>query len=320
MYQRFYGLNALPFELTTNPRYLLLTPTHKEALSTLEHGIRTRKPVTLLVGEAGTGKTTLLRKALTTRLESDGVGHPECIYINNPTLSRKDFFLRLATDVGLDDLAKISKTALLQQLEETLLARRGNGRATALVVDEAQCLPDELLEELRLLANIESDDGPLMPIVLAGQPELAARLNEYRLRQLNQRIALRCQLSPFDLPETAGYIVGRLRLAGGDAAMVFTRDAVVAIHRASRGISRVISVVCDNALLTGFALQRRPIDADVVAEVCSDLGLHDTVEKGVDSNPGPTTKSVPTSEPPSDPPAVMAVHRPLAAVTREMRS
>ena len=134
-------------------------------------------------------------------------------------------------------------------------------------------LSDDLIEELRLLANIESDDAKLLPLILAGQPELALRLNEHQLRQFKQRITLRCQLVPFTLQETAAYVFGRVRLAGGDATRLFTRNAVVAIHGASKGIPRAIGVLCDNSLLTGFALQRRPVDEAIVEEVCRDFDL-----------------------------------------------
>ena len=134
--------------------------------------------------------------------------------------------------------------------------RQSRGEITALVVDEAQALPDELLEEIRLLANMETPDGKLLPLVLAGQPELAVRLNEPRLRQLKQRIALRCELKPLNLPDTAAYIASRIRTAGGDPANIFTREAVTLIHEYSRGLPRTISVMCDNALMSGFALDR----------------------------------------------------------------
>jgi general secretion pathway protein A len=271
MYQQFYHLEACPFELTPNPRYLLLTPTHREALSALEYGIAERKGVTLLVGEAGTGKTTLLRKALALRLAATSAKGTDCVYINNPTLTPAELFERLALDFRIED--NPSKTIFLRRFEDALEARRLAGRRTALVIDEAQSVPDALLEQLRLLTNIESDEVKFLPLVLAGQPELADRLNEHRWRQFKQRIVLRCELAALNLQETATYIFGRIKLAGGDGPQLFTRDAVLAIYHASLGIPRTISVICDNALLSGFALQRRPVDADIVDEVCRDLDL-----------------------------------------------
>jgi general secretion pathway protein A len=143
----------------------------------------------------------------------------------------------------------------------------------ALIVDEAQSLPHELLEEIRLLTNTETGSGRSLTVILVGQPELAARLNDTNLRQLKQRIALRCELAPLDLRETAAYIVARVRVAGGNAETLFTRDAVLAIHEHAKGIARTISVICDNALVTGFAADIKPIGRDIVLEVCRDFEL-----------------------------------------------
>jgi general secretion pathway protein A len=154
-----------------------------------------------------------------------------------------------------------------------LKRRRSSGRISALMVDEAQSLSQDLLEEIRLLANIETADEKLLPLVLAGQPEFSARLNEPGLRQLKQRVALRCEVSPFSLQETAAYIATRIKTAGGDAARLFTRDAVVLVHERSKGIARTINVICDNALLSAFAVGRQPVDREVVTEVCRDFDL-----------------------------------------------
>ncbi len=283
MYEQFYGLLERPFDLTPNPRYLVLTPSHEEALGNLQYGITSRKGITLLLGEAGTGKTTLLRKALTLRVhgEPGAEGGDGWVYLNNPTLTRQEFLEALAEGFRLGPWAAASKVRLLRALHESLADRHRRGLASALIVDEAQSLPHELLEELRLLVNIESDTEKLLPLVLAGQPELADRLNERGLRQLKQRVALRCRLRAFTLRETALYIATRIRLAGGDAGLVFTRDAVIAVHEAAEGIPRTISVICDNALLNGFAADRRPVDADIVREVCSDFDV------GADAEPRP---------------------------------
>ena len=272
MYQQFYGLQALPFELAPNPRYLLLTPTHREALSALDYGIRAQKGVTLLVGEAGTGKTTLLRKALTWKLHA-GPGRIECVYINHPTLTTDEFYARLAADFALGLPAGTTKAVIVRSLEAALARRRAEGHKVALIVDEAQALPDDVLEELRLLTNLAEDDAKLLPLVLAGQPELAARLDTPRWRPFKQRIVLRCELKRLDLQETGTYIFCRIKLAGGVGTGLFTRDAVLAIDAIAKGVPRVISLVCDNALLAGFALQRRPVDADIVREVSADLVL-----------------------------------------------
>ena len=269
MYQRFYGLRELPFELTPNPRYLYLTAGHREALSNLQYGLFSAKAVTLLVGEAGTGKTTLLRAAL----ESDACTNVRCVYLNNPALTRGEFVEILARRFELSPEAAVSKAAMLGELERILQERRARGEITALVIDEAQTLSVELLEEVRLLANIETATEKLLPLVLAGQPELGARLEESGLRQLKQRVALRCDVSAFGLAETAAYISSRIRTAGGEASRLFTREAVTLIHECSRGIPRTISVMCDNALVTGLALNRQPVDKQIVLEVARDFAL-----------------------------------------------
>src|SRR5262245_46317303 len=194
MYQRYYSLRELPFELTPNPKFLYLTPKHREALSNLEYGLSAAKALTVLIGEAGTGKTTLLGAAL----DSERCSGMRCVYLNNPTLTRAEFVGMLASRFDLGDDAKESKTLMLERLERVLRERRAEGQITALVVDEAQSLSDELLEEIRLLANIETPDQKLLPLVLAGQPELSDRLEQPELRQLKQRVALRCEVAPLD--------------------------------------------------------------------------------------------------------------------------
>jgi general secretion pathway protein A len=269
VYQNFYGLNELPFDLTPNPRYLFFTPKHREALSNLQYGISGRRGITLLVGEAGTGKTTLVRAVL----ESAPTQSTRCVYLNNPTLTRSEFVEFLARAFGLSDRAASSKSVLLAELEQQLLEHHLQGIVTALLVDEAQAMSLELLEEVRLLANIETDTEKLLPVVLAGQPQLADKLNDPQLRQLKQRVALRCSLQPLDLKETAAYIAGRIRIAGGDSTRMFTREAVELVHLCSRGIPRTISVICDNALVNGFAADRCPVGWEIVYEVCKDFDL-----------------------------------------------
>lgn len=270
MYQRFYGLRELPFELTSNPKFLYLPPKHREALSNLEYGLFAAKSLTVLVGEAGTGKTTLVQAALA----SERCSNIRCVYLNNPALTREEFVSMLAQKFELSSEAFRSKTVLLRELERVLRQRRERGEITALVVDEAQTLSHELLEEVRLLANIETADEKLLPLVLAGQPELSARLEDPTLRQLKQRVALRCEILPFQLPETAAYIATRIRTAGGVPSKLFTREGVSVIHEHSGGIPRVISVICDNALVSGLALERQPVDSAIVVEVCRDFHLH----------------------------------------------
>ena len=270
MYTEFFGLRERPFDLTPNPRYLFLTAKHREALCNLRYGIAARRGVTLLIGEAGTGKTTLVRAVL----ESERQRSTHCVYLSNPTLTRAELVEFLARAFELSDRAATSKTALLFELERVLLERQSRGVVTALLVDEAQVLSLELLEEVRLLANIETDTEKLLPVVLAGQPQLADRLNHPDLRQLKQRVALRCELKPLDSKETAAYIAERVRIAGGTSAELFTREAVELIHQCARGIPRTIGVICDNALVSGFATDRRPVGYDLVYEVCQDFDLN----------------------------------------------
>jgi len=269
MYQHFYGLRELPFELTPNPKFLFLTRQHREALSTLEYGLSSAKSITALIGEVGTGKTTLLHTAL----QSESCRRVSCVYLANPTLTRNEFVEMLSVRFGLSAHASRSKAALLHELEAVVRERRARGLITALVVDEAQSLSGELLEEIRLLANSETETEKLLPLVLAGQPELRDRLNENELRQLKQRVTLRCEITPFTKHDTAAYIAQRIRVAGGDASKLFTREAVMLIHEHSRGIPRTISVICDNALVTGFGMGRQPVDSDAVLEVVRDLDL-----------------------------------------------
>ena len=269
MYKAFFDLQERPFELTTNPDFLYMSSRHQEALSNLQYGISERKGIIVLVGETGTGKTTLLRAALA------NIKNPNAklVYVNNPLLSRAEFFDLLATGFELSAHAGASKSQFLLELNRTLAERQQAGLATALIIDEAQGLPHELMEEVRLLANMENSTTRLLPLVLAGQSELATRLNHVSLRQLKQRIGLRCSLRPFDLRETALYIDTRVRVAGGNAWTLFTAGAVQLIYQASRGLPRVISVLCDNALLGAFAIGRRPVDEDMVLQVCRDFDL-----------------------------------------------
>jgi general secretion pathway protein A len=266
MYEQFYGFRERPFDLTPNPRYLVLTESHREALSNLEYGIASKKGITLLVGEAGSGKTTVIRTAIERQ-----PGRVHCVYLHNPTLSRGEFVEMLAARFHLSERASKSKAAMLIEFEELLRQRRDAGETTVLVVDEAQSLPLDLLEEIRLLANIETESEKLLSVIIAGQPEIIDRLNEQALRQFKQRVALRCELRPLTLQETVSYIAGRIRAAGGQDAQVFTREAVTMMHERAHGLPRMISVIADNALLGGFAAGERPVGSKIVREVCKDF-------------------------------------------------
>jgi general secretion pathway protein A len=206
-----------------------------------------------------------------------------CVHWHNPALTRDEFIELLSVRFGLSERARESKATFLIELEHLLRRRHDSGETTVLIIDEAQSLPLELIEEIRLLANIETETDKLLTVIIAGQPELAERLNDVRLRQLKQRIVLRCELKPLTVQETAAYIAGRVRAAGGAAAQVFTRDAVTLIHERAKGVPRTINVLADNALLAGFATGRRPVGAQVVAEVCRDFDFGDAPGVQADS-------------------------------------
>ena len=269
MYEHFFGFRERPFELTTDPRYLFLSASHKEALSNLSYGVSARKSVTVVVGEVGSGKTTLVRRTLAT-----ADARTRCVLLMDPHVTPADFMTFLVRELGLPELEAVPRWRRTQELERHLTERWNAGEATALIIDEAQSLSDAMFEELRLLTNLETDTVKLLPLLLVGQPELGDRLNQPALRYLKQRVALRCVLRPLNLSETANYIASRIVVAGGVGSQVFTREAVTAIHEASEGLPRAISVLCDNALMTAFAAGRKPVNSQMVAEVCKDFDCH----------------------------------------------
>jgi general secretion pathway protein A len=269
MYGEYYGLKESPFDLTPNSRFLFLSTRQREALGNLRYALGSSKGFTLILGDAGTGKTTLVRAALSEL----GDTPYRYVLISNPTLGREEFYEYLARSFALSEEARTSKTRFLLDLQQDVEARFAAGGLTGLIIDEAQSMPHELLEEIRLLGNIETAATKLLNIVLIGQPELADRLNDVSLRQLKQRVALRCELKPLTLNETTSYIAGRLRIAGGMPEKIFTHEAVVRIYQASAGIPRTINVVCDNALISGFAAQTKPITVAFVEDVCRDFDL-----------------------------------------------
>jgi general secretion pathway protein A len=304
MYEDFYGLRERPFELVPNPRFLFLSQQHQEALTHLNYGLSGRPGITLVIGDAGTGKSTLIRAAL----EGTHSTGSRIALMSNPTLTRTEFYEHLAITLGFSAEAAASKTMFLREMDAAIAECQSAGGILALIVDEAQSLPNELLEELRLLTNAGSDGHGSLTLVLVGQPELADRLNDPSLRQLKQRVALRAELAPFSLKETAGYIASRVTTAGGRADQVFTRDAVLAIHTASKGLPRVISVLCDNALVTGFAANVRPVGSAIVADVCEDFDLPRVSV--------PESQSAPRQTSSPAPPAPRAETRPAADPTR----
>lgn len=269
MYKSFYNLKLNPFEITPDPTFLFSTPRHNEALASLYYGVRAKKGFVVLTGEVGTGKTLLVRCVLEL-LRRTGVAFA---YVFNPSLSALEFIRYIAGDFGLPVAGK-AKDELVLALSAFLVERHQRKLSTLLVVDEAHHLSPELLEEVRLLTNLETTQQKLLQIVLAGQPELDQMLDSFELRQLKQRIALRCHLEPLNLEETRGYIQRRLQIAGVPAnTAIFSEQATSAIFRHARGFPRMINTVCENALLSGYARRAAVIPAEIIDEVAHDLRL-----------------------------------------------
>ena len=269
VYGDFYGLNEAPFDLAPDPRFLFLTAQHREARATLRFGLTTPRGLTVLVGDVGAGKTTLAHAVVAELKDTEH----QCLLLTNPTLERVEFYDFLARGFGLSRAARRSKVQFFAELQPVLEQRVEQGGVTTLMVDEAQSLPPQLLEELRLLGNIETPGRKLLNVALLGQTELGSRLEEPGWRHLKQRVSLRCELGPLNLSDTARYIAGRLRIAGGSAADIYTREAVIVVHEATRGVPRTINVLCDNTLISGYAGQVSPVTAAIVEEVSHDFRL-----------------------------------------------
>ena len=267
MYHEHYGLIRSPFEMTPDPAFLVLGDTHREGLATLLYAVRSRKGFVLLTGEVGTGKTTLLHSLLA-QLDRETAA----AFIFNPRLEPLDFFRVLFDELGIEPACH-SKAEYLLALNRFLIERLARNQTTLLIVDEAQNLSAEMLEEIRLLSNLETPRSKLLQIMLVGQPELADKLARPELRQLRQRIVLRHSLRPFTEPELHHYIDERLRLAGYTGKALFENGALRELYRVTGGVPRLINVVCDGALLLGFARDKATLGADAIREVARDLRL-----------------------------------------------
>ena len=246
MYEEFYGLSAAPFSITPDPRYLFFSRRHREAFDHMLYGITQRKGFIQVTGEVGAGKSTLCRAIL----EELGPNYATALIFNPPS-SGIQLLRAILHELGLDDRGN-DRLRLTQRLNEFLLARLKASQDVVLFIDEAQDLSDEMLEEVRLLSNLETDDRKLLQIVLLGQPELRERLDRSELRQLRQRITVRYHLGPIDPEETEAYIRHRLSVAGSTGRPTFTPAAVRSIHRRSRGVPRLINAICDKTLLAGY--------------------------------------------------------------------
>lgn len=267
MYHEHYGLVRSPFEMTPDPAFLVLGEAHREGLATLVYAVEARKGFVLLTGEVGTGKTTLLHSLLA-QLERDTLA----AFLFNPRLEPLDFFRLLFDELGIEPRGA-TKAEYLLALNKFLIDRLAKGQTTLLIVDEAQTLSVEMLEEIRLLSNLETPASKLIQILLVGQPELLEMMSRPELRQLRQRIVLRHHLRPFTRGETAQYVEQRLRLAGYTGKPLFEKAALDYVHQASGGVPRLINIVCDGAMLLGFARGMHVLGVDEVREVARDLGL-----------------------------------------------
>lgn len=268
MYQRFFGLRESPFNVNPDPRYLYLTRHIQEALAGLTYGIQNRKGFILLTGEVGTGKTTLLNRLLDW-LRGQKVA---TAFIFNSRLEVNHLFDFMMADFEIPYDSR-EKSQILLRLNHWLLERYRAGETAVLIVDEAQNLSSDVLEEIRLLTNLETSTEKLLQIVLTGQPELEEKLKVPQLRQLRQRITLRCRTAPLSLEETFGYIAERLRIAGANGEPIFSKEAIQAVHLYSRGIPRVVNLLCEHAMINAYVDSVRPVPAHLVEEVARDFQL-----------------------------------------------
>jgi general secretion pathway protein A len=267
MYKEFFGLNDLPFTLTPDPRFIVFTPSYNEVLASLYYGLENAKGLIVLTGEVGTGKTTALRWILR-RLDASVLA----AYVFNPRLSIDEFYQHVTQMLGIKEWS--NKSDLLSILGKVLEERHRRGLRTVIIIDEAHELSDYVLEEIRLLLNFESDNAKHLQIVLTGQPELRERLNQPNLRQLKQRVALRCNMHPFpNVEEADRYISERLLIAGSDQPTLFTPEAVDFIFRCSEGIPRNINNLCDNAMLAGYSAGETLIGRQILEEVADNLDM-----------------------------------------------
>jgi general secretion pathway protein A len=268
MYKAFFGFTENPFNMSPDPTFLFRSAQHEEALANLIYGVQSRKGFVVLTGEVGTGKTTML-ECLRDFLSSQQIVFASLF---NSRLNVQQFFEMIAYDFGLR-CTRTSKTEVLFALNEMIIERANLGRTTVLIVDEAHNLDWDVLEEIRLLGNLENRRGKMLQILLAGQPELDRKLEAPDFRQLKQRIALRCVLQPFQIDETREYILSRLSRAGIKDQTIFPADILCEIHLRTQGIPRVINAMCDNLLLTAFALETRIVTLAMVEEVAADMRL-----------------------------------------------
>jgi len=282
MYKEFFGLRANPFNVNPDPRYLFLTRHTEEALACLTYGIQSRKGFVLLTGEVGTGKTTLINKLL----EWLRAQQVPTAFIFNSRMNVPQFLDYMMADFGIPCDTK-SKSQVLLRLYNWLLERYRAGETAVLIVDEAQNLGDEVLEEIRMMTNLETFTEKLLQIVLVGQTELEQKLKQPNLRQLRQRLTLRAKTHPLTLDETRAYIQQRLRIAGSNGQSIFEGDAMVAIHRYSNGIPRVVNLICEHCMVSAFVDQKKSVGLSIVDAVARDFDLGDNHNMSIPPPPPP---------------------------------
>lgn len=265
MYFEFYGLTEAPFNITPDPRFLFFTPRHREAFDHLIYGIKQRKGFIELTGDVGAGKTTLCR-ALLSRLEQT----VQTAMVLNPCLTENQMMRAILSDFGLSVKGR-DRLAYIECLNAFLLEQLRIGHNVALIIDEAQDLTSAVLEQIRLLSNLETDQHKLLQIVLCGQPELKQRLAAPELRQLRQRITVRYHLLPLTEQEIGEYVCHRLRIAGWNGGELFMPDALHGIYEYARGVPRLINALCDITLLAGYVSGTRKINADCVTKAIKQL-------------------------------------------------
>jgi general secretion pathway protein A len=270
MYKRFYGLTCSPFELSPDPHFFFPTRYHNEAFAMLNYCVLRRKGFVVVSGEVGTGKTLMLRCMLDA-LKSSQIASA---FVCNPQLSVTEFLAYVLTDLRVPRPTS-NKGEMLAALNEFLLQRSRRGTTTVLVVDEAQLLTWELMEEIRLLTNLETAQFKLLQIVLVGQPELEGKIDSEGLRQLKQRIAMRCRLEPLGSNEVRGYIYRRLEVAGANShsRKIFSEPAIESVYHHSHGIPRLVNTLCENSLISGYGRQVQQITPEIVEECALDLRL-----------------------------------------------
>ncbi len=312
MYKKFFGLRESPFNVNPDPRYLYLTRHIQEALACLIYGIQTRKGFVLLTGEVGTGKTTVLNKLLEWSRQ-EGIA---TAFMFNPRLTEAEFFDFMLADFGIP-CDSTMKSRTLMTLNHWLLEQYQRGGRAVLIVDEAQNLSTDMLEEIRLLTNLETSTEKLLQIVLAGQPELEDKLSDPQLRQLRQRITLWAKTRPLTLLETHSYIKERLRVAGSSGEGIFSPAAIEVVHRHARGIPRLVNLLCEHALISAFVEHCKTVSEKIVDDVARDFDLQDME---VETSPKPASAGQPILVDHGLPQAVRPSSLPLGKAAGEKKN